>query len=84
MFRKEDFQNGMVVEMSDGRRRMFWNGRLIDEYGYIPMSFIDDKLYNSDSTVKEHIVKVFLTHDVCYFRDFLRDESLTCIWSRYN
>lgn len=48
------------------------------------MSFIDDKLYNSDSIVKDHIVKVFLTHDVCYFRDFLRDESLTCIWSRYN
>ena len=83
MFRKEDFQNGVVVEMSDGRRRMFWNGRLIDECGYIPMSFIDDKLYNSDSTVKEHIVKVFLTHDICYFRDFLRDDSLTCIWSRY-
>lgn len=84
MFKKKDFQNGMVVEMNDGRRRLFWNDRFIDEHGYIPMCNISDDLYDLDTIDKQHIVKVFLTHDVCYFRDFLRDESLTCIWNRYN
>ena len=84
MFKKKDFQNGMVIEMNDGRRRLFWNDRFIDEHGYVPICNISDNLYDLDRIDKQHIVKVFLTHDVCYFRDFLRDESLTCIWDRYN
>lgn len=84
MFNKKDFQNGMVVEMNNGVRRLLWNGKFIDEHGYIPISHLSDDLYDLDTTSGQHIVKVFLTHDVCYFKDFLRDERLTCIWDRYN
>ena len=82
MFNKEDFQNGMVIELNTGRRRMFWNGRFIDEYGYMSMNCIDEDLYISHSTSNQHIVKVFLTHDIGYLSGFLRDGNLTCIWKR--
>lgn len=84
MFNKKDFQNGMVIEMNDGRRRLFWNDRFIDEDGYILMCDISDDLYVLGRIDRLHIVKVFLTHDVCYFGAFLSDENLTCIWDRYN
>ena len=82
MFLKSDLKNGMVVKMSDGRRRMVWENKLIDEHGYIPMAYINENLCNVDNRFGEYIEKVYLTHDVCYFKDFFRDERLTCIWNR--
>lgn len=82
MFKKEDLKNGMVVEFNDGSRRLLWEDKLIDSQGFIPMGFINDELLNMDDLRKAYIVKIFLTHNVCYFTDFLRDKSLTCIWSR--
>lgn len=82
MFNKKDFQNGMVIEMNDGRKRLFWNGRFIDKHGYIPLCNISEDLYDLDTINRQHIIKVFLTHDVCYLSAFFNDENLTCIWSR--
>lgn len=84
MFNKKDFQNGMVIEMNDGTRRLLWNGKFIDEHGYISLSNLNNDLYDLDTTNHQYVVKVFLTHDVCYLKDFLKDDSLTCIWDRYN
>lgn len=82
MFNKGDIQNGMVVEMNTGERRLCWNGRLIDNFGYIPMEHIDDTLCDIDKIDRQYISKIFLTHDVSYFKRFLMDDSLTCIWDR--
>ena len=82
MFNKEDFQNGMVIELNTGRKRLFWNGRLMDEYGYIPLSCIDEDFHIVDTINEQYVVKVFLTHDIGYLGSFFRDENLTCIWKR--
>lgn len=84
MFKKEDFKNGMVVELDTGDRRLFWNGRFIDHHGYIPLSFYDSDLNNTDRIPKdENIDKIFTVKNVGYFNAFFRDENLIQIWSRY-
>jgi hypothetical protein len=72
----------MVVEFNDGSRRLVWEDKLIDKCGFMPMFNISDELVNSDAMDGEHIVKVFLVHDVGSFSDFFRDRHLTCIWDR--
>lgn len=80
MFLKKDLVNGMVVEFNDGHRRLVWNDRLIDSHGYIPMSYINDKLINIDHIHKEYIARIYLTHDIGYLTDFFNDKNLSCIW----
>jgi len=80
MFKKEDFKNGMVVELDTGDRRLFWEGRFIDSHGYIPLTYYNDDLKNMDRiSMDENIDKIFLTHRVAYFGDFFRDDKLTKI-----
>lgn len=83
MFKKEDFKNGMVVQLDTGSRRLFWDARFIDQSGYIPLSYYNDSLLNTDRIPKdENIVKIYTVKNVGYFDDFFVDENLTEIWSR--
>lgn len=82
MFKKSDLKNGMVIEFNNGERRLLWEEKLIDNRGYIPIQNINEELYNMDSISREHITKIYLSHDVRYFNDFFNNESLTCIWKR--
>lgn len=83
MFKKEDFKNGMVVQLDTGSRRLFWDERFIDQNGYIPLSDYNDSLLNTDRIPKdENIVKIYTVNNVGYFNDFFVDENLTEIWNR--
>jgi hypothetical protein len=83
-FNKQSFKNGMVVELDTGRKRLYWEGRLIDEHGYIPLCYYDEDLRNTDNINNEdNIDKVFTARNVGYFSDFFSDRNLTEIWSRY-
>lgn len=84
MFRKEDFKNGMVVQLDTGERRLFWEGKFIDQYGFISLDFYDDNLNNIHRITKDkNIDIIYTTHDVRYFGAFFTDTNLTEIWNRY-
>lgn len=84
MFKKEDFKNGMVVQLDTGGRRLFWDGRFIDQLGFIPIQHFDENLHNMDRiTYDENINAVYTVKNVGYFDDFFRDVNLTKVWSRY-
>ena len=83
IFKKTDFKNGMVVELNTRERRLVWDDRLINEYGFIPLENYDDNLNNINELSKEeNINKVFLTRDVSYLEDFFSDKKIIEIWRR--
>jgi hypothetical protein len=85
LFDKNNFKNGMVIELDTGARRLFWDGRFIDEYGFIPLWHYNDDLKNMDNILgQENIDKIYTVTNVGYFKDFFHDFNLTLIWSRYD
>lgn len=84
MFNKKDLKNGMVVEFNNGKRRMVWDDKLIDNIGFIWMNNIrENDLKHLDSIQDEYIVKVYKHKDIGSIRCFLRNDCLTQIWSIY-
>jgi hypothetical protein len=84
MFKKSDFKNGMIVEFNNGKRRMIWDDKLIDNIGFIWMANIDEKdLRHLDSIKGEFIDRIYKTYNIGSMNDFFRDDSLTEIWNRY-
>lgn len=85
MFKKIDFKNGMVVELANKEKRLYWDGNLIAQSDCIPIRYYDNDLKNMNDASEKNkdINKVFLTHDIGYFNDFFRYYNLTKIWSRY-
>lgn len=83
-FPKSNFINGMVVQLDTGAKRLYWDGRFIDEGGYIPLCYYNNDLRNTDNRFgRENIDKIFTVKDVMYFKNFFDESKLTEIWSRY-
>ena len=83
IFKKEDFRNGMVVDLDSGERRMLWDGRFIDNHGYISLSSYDDNLNNMHNIYnRDNIIKVYNSKDILFMGMFFRNECLELIWER--
>lgn len=83
MFKLEDFENGMVVELKCGDKRLFWEGNFIDKNGYIPVSLYNKELVNTDTfDGRDDIVRIYESKHVTHFNAFFADKHLTEIWSR--
>ena len=84
IFPHSRFTNGMVVELDTGCKRMYWEGRFIDEHGYIPLCYYNEDLRNVDNRFgRDNIDKIFTTRNVGYLKDFFNERNLTEIWNRY-
>lgn len=85
MFKLEDFENGMVVELEDGKKRLYWEGNFIDQHGYIPIKYYNANLNNTDRIGnRDDIKRIFTSTNISYFGAFLIEDNLTEIWNRYN
>jgi len=83
MFNKKDLKNGMIVEFNNGKKRMIWKDKLIDNIGFIWMANIDERdLRHLDNIKGEFIDVVYKTQDIGSMSDFFRDDNLMEIWRR--
>lgn len=85
-FFKSDFQDGIVVELNNGQRRMFFDGLLIDKTSYLSTEdYTEDLLYKGEKPEKSNydIMRAYIP-DVHFFNADIvfQDKNLRLIWDR--
>lgn len=79
--RKEDLQNGMIVELRDGREYIVQNEKLIHKYSYCELDGYDGNL-TSKCSDQFDIVKIYKTVDLKSPEYFFNDDYLELVWKR--
>lgn len=81
---KEKFwKTGNVFEFNNGSKRLIWEDQAIDKNGFIPKSFFNKNLLNTDSTQNEHVIKIYSPNLTAgYFEELLDTKSSKILWSK--
>lgn len=79
-FTKADLKDGMVVEYTNGWRRMVLGQNLIGDKLYVPLCTYTDDLREEHEPVYT-INKVYKSH-ACFLGEIREDDFLTLIWER--
>lgn len=73
----------MVVDLDSGERRIFWDGRFIDNHGYIPLSSYDENLNNVHNIGRiDNVIRIYNSKNILFMGMFFRDDCLDLIWER--
>ncbi|MCU6748079.1 hypothetical protein OCV51_10515 [Faecalicatena acetigenes] len=81
-FTKADLKDGMVVEYSNGRRRLVVANMLIGEDGFLTLDSFRENLENIAFTVEHTIAKIYKVKEARSFNCILDDCNLDLIWER--
>ena len=84
MFKKVDLKNGMVVQVNNGSKRLFFEGRLIDDKGDIYLDRYDENLKHLSRLFADFdIDKIYILKDINALTAISDNNNLIEIWSRY-
>ena len=77
------WQIGNIFEFDDGHKRIVWYSGTINERGFIPKSFFNDNLVNTDSTVGEHVIRIYSPNTKAgYFKELLTTKDENLLWQK--
>lgn len=77
------WQTGNIFEMSTGEKRVVWFDNLIDAGGCIPKTLFNDNLVNTDSTIGEHVIRIYAPNtNSGYFKELTKTRGKNLLWRK--
>lgn len=77
------WQTGNIFEMSTGEKRVVWFDNLIDAGGFIPKALFNDNLVNTDSTIGEHVIRIYAPNtNSGYFKELTKTRGKNLLWRK--
>lgn len=77
------WETGNIFEMSTGEKRVVWFDNLIDAGGFIPKALFNDNLVNTDSTIGEHVIRIYAPNtNSGYFKELTKTRGKKLLWSK--
>ena len=74
---------GNIFEFNNGKKRLVWNGYLIDSEGFIPKCLFNDELVNTDSTVGENVIKIYSPNiNAGCFQELIETKNSNLLWKK--
>lgn len=77
------WQTGNIFEFNTGKKRFVWNDGVIDLSGYSSKALFNDELVNTDSSIGEHVIRIYSPNvEACYFAELTTTKPERILWQK--